>query len=150
MAKTFEDMVTICLASDRPVHFLYFFLKLTTMPSGAQGRALFPDQDISKVESICTLLADAQEPVRQGMTFAELMAKGDALAPEWDLVMVMTMRSSTDAPITADQTRQAILQLRAGLLSGDFFPGIPLFDRQGRAREFDTVTPLASPSESFN
>lgn len=150
MLKTYEDMVNVCLSSDRPVHFLYFFLKLTDMPSGDEGSALFPDQDLTGVESVCTLVFDAHEQVRPGLTFAQLIDKGDISGADWDLVMVFTMRSKTDAPITAEQTEQALLQLRAGILSGDFPRGIPVFDKEGRAREFDRVTPLAARSGQIN
>lgn len=150
MLQTYEDLVNACLTSDRPVHLLYFFMRVETMPSEEDREALFPDQDLAGLESMCSLLFDAHEPVKPDLSFARLVAKGDSVNPDWNMVMVMTMRSTENQPPTVEQGQEALAKLRVRFASGDIPPGVPVFDRDGNARGIGKSVPLGGPGQIVN
>jgi len=150
MLRTYEDMVEACLASDKPVHLLYFFMQVSPMPTGEQGRGLFPDQDLTGIDSICTLLFDAHEPAMPGLTFTRLVKIGDSKNATWDIVAVMTLRSNDGQPVTFEQGQDTLEQLRGRIMSGDIPRGVPVFDRTGQAKSFDRATPLGDLPERMN
>lgn len=142
MLKTFEDLVSACLQSGKRFHLLYAYMKLAATPSGTELRELFPDQDVSGVQNVSTIMFDAHEPVKPGLTFAQMVANADNYFADWDLVFVLTARNASDSPVTDEQAKEFLADMREKILAGEFPAGAPIFDREGNLKGIDKAVPI--------
>ena len=142
MLKTFEDLTNACLQSGKRFHLLYVYMKMAATPGNSDLQGLFPDQDVSGVDNVSTILFDAHEAVKPGMTFAEMVRNADGHYPGWDVVFVMTARNESDAPLTDIQAKEFLADMREKILSGEFPTGAPIFDRDGNLKGIDKAVPI--------
>lgn len=142
MLHTFEDLVEGCLATGRRFHLLYVYLRLTRAEGDDALQALFPDQDLSGVDSLGVILFDAHEPVKPGLTFAAMRANADAYCALWDVVFVMTARNADDSPVSDAQAREFLADMRERILSGQFPDWAPVFDKGGALKGVERSRPV--------
>ncbi|QGY39937.1 hypothetical protein GM415_07295 [Pseudodesulfovibrio cashew] len=142
MLSTFEDLVNACLGSGKHFHLLYVYMKTAAMPAGDVGQALFPGQDVAGLDNLCTIQFDAHEPVKPGLTFAEMVSHADSYCPDWDVVFVQTARNRSNAPVSDEQAKIFLADMREKILSGNFPQGAPIFDKQGNLKGIQRSAPI--------
>jgi len=152
MPRTFEDLVSGCLATGRRFHLLYVYMKLADAPEGEAARALFPGRDLAGIESVGRILFDAHEPVRPGLTFAAMRASADTHCPDWDIVFVLTARNADDSPVGPEQASNYLADMRRRILAGAFPERAPIFTREGALKALSRAVPvsLAGPDRRTN
>jgi len=142
MLKTFEDLVNACLGSGKRFHLLYVYMKMAATPSHSEMQELFPDDDVDGVSSVSTIMFDAHEPVKPGLTFADMVTNADNYHSDWDVVFVMTARNASDSPLTDEQAKEFLANMREKILSGEFPAGAPIFDKNGNLKGIDKAVPI--------
>lgn len=148
MLRTFEDLVNGCLRTGRRHQLLYVYMRLADAPRDEAARQLFPGQDLEGLDGLGVIRFDAHEPVVPGLTFADMRAHADAYSPDWDVVFVMTARNADDSPVTDDQAKAFLADMRGRIMAGEFPAWAPIFDRQGALKGVDRARPidLAGPA----
>ncbi|WP_419785684.1 hypothetical protein [Pseudodesulfovibrio sp.] len=140
--RTFEDLISGCLETGRRFHLLYVYLRLARPEGDATLAELFPDQDMSGVDSLGVILFDAHEPVKPGLTFETMRAHADAYCDKWDVVFIMTARNADDSPVTDEQAKNFLADMRERILSGKFPEWAPVFDHDGALKGVDKARPI--------
>lgn len=143
MLESFEDLVDGCLETGRPFHLLYVYMRLADAPEdGAEREALFPGQDLGGIDALGTIAFDAFEPVKPGLTFERMRENADNYHPGWDVVFVMTARNADDSPVSDEQAREFLADMRERIMSGDFPDWAPIFDRTGALKSIERSRPV--------
>lgn len=142
MLSTFEEFVSACLSTGVEYRFLYVYMKLSASLPEAEMRTLFPDAEVTGLQNIGTIMFDAHEPVKPGLTFDEMRKCADGYSPDWDVVFVTAAKSGNDAPLTDDDVKEFLADMRERIMAGNFPHNAPIFDREGNLKSIDRAQPL--------
>ncbi|QJB56456.1 hypothetical protein [Pseudodesulfovibrio sp. zrk46] len=133
--------MSACLASGKNYHLLYVYMK-REFASPEMLAAMLPDQDVSGLQEISAILFDAHEPVYPGLTFEQMAAHADGVTTDWDVVFILTARNESNKPLTDEQAKKHLADMREKIMAGEFPVGAPIFDRNGDLKALDKAAPI--------
>jgi len=140
---TFDDLVSACLEKGDNFRLLYVYMNMTEAPPEATLRELFPETDTSDIKNISSILFDAHEPIKPGLTFESMVKKADEYCPDWDVVFVQAASNMDGSIVSDEQANEFLADMRNKIMTGKFPANGPIFDRNGHLKAIDKAQPLS-------